>query len=64
MPETPAEKRGGIKIHFGEPDPDRVVVSMLEYQGHIYVATQKGIYRMEGDEMKRLEFVEKEPDSS
>ena len=48
------------KFAFAEADPDMVVVSMLEFQGKIYVATQKGIYVVtEGDTLVRLELVDK-----
>lgn len=52
-------KRKGIKFMFAETDEDKKVVSMLEFQGFVYVATQKGIYRIEGDDVVRLQFVEK-----
>ena len=52
------EKREGTKFAFAEPDPDRVIVSMIDFQGRIYVATQKGVYRFENGKMTRLEFIE------
>ncbi len=55
------EKRSGTKyIPFMEPeDEDRIVVSMLEYKDRIYVATQKGVYILDNDKLRRLEIVEK-----
>ena len=55
------EKRKGLKFAFAESDndKDRIVVSMIEHQGRILVATQKGIYKLEDDKMVRLQFVEK-----
>ncbi len=44
---------------FNEADPEKRVVSMVEFKGFVYVATQKGVYRMEGEKMVRLKFVEK-----
>ncbi len=56
-----AKKRTGTKFPFAEPDDEnRKIVSMIEYQGQILVATQKGIYRLENEKMIRLDFVEKE----
>ncbi len=55
--------RKGMKyIPFMEPDldPDRIVVSMIEFQSEIYVATQKGIYKMVDEELVRLKFVPQE----
>ena len=54
------ERRKGIKFTFAEADPDKAIVSMIEWQGFIYVATKKGVYRIEDNKMVRLEFVEKE----
>jgi hypothetical protein len=54
------EERKGTKYLFGEPDPDKVIVSMLERDGQVLIATQKGIYRIEGEKIIRMEFVEKE----
>ena len=55
------EKRKGIKFAFAEADPDKVIVSMLEFRGKLYMATQKGIYILEGDKVVRLEIVDKTP---
>ena len=55
------ERRKGIKLAFAEPDPDMVIVSMLEFHGFVYVATQKGVYRIEDDKVVRLEMVDKTP---
>ena len=42
---TGIDKREGLKyIPFGDADPERIIVSMIEFQDKIYVATQKGIY--------------------
>ncbi len=46
-------------IPFGDSDPDRVVVSMIEFHDRIYVATQKGVYYITDDKMVRLKFKEK-----
>lgn len=55
------EKRKRMKFAFAEPeDENSKIVSMLEFQGSIYVATQKGVYRItEGDTFVRLELVDK-----
>ena len=53
------EKRKGIKYPFAEPDPDKVVVSMLEFQGNVYIATQKGVYILKDDILIRLKMVDK-----
>jgi len=55
------EKRKGIKFPLAEADEDKVIVSMLEFQGVIFVATQKGIYKIVDDKLVRLKFVEKKP---
>ncbi len=53
-------KREGMKcIPFGDSDPEKIIVSMKEFQNKIYVATQKGIYVITDDKLVRLEFVEK-----
>lgn len=56
------EKREGAKfIPFAESDDeDRKIVSMIELQGSVFVATQKGVYKIVDDKLVRLEFVEKE----
>jgi len=56
------EKRKGIKHIFAEADPDKIIVSMLEWRGSVYVATQRGVYRIEDGKLVRLEFVEKKED--
>ena len=53
------EKRKGIKFSFAEPDLDKVIVSMLEFQGKVYVATQKGVYILKNDTLIRLKMVDK-----
>ncbi len=51
------KKRTGTKfIPFNEADPERVIVSMIEFKDKIYVATQKGVYVIENNKLKRLEF--------
>lgn len=52
------EKRKGIKFPLSESDEDKIIVSMIEFQGQVLVATQKGVYRLEDDVLTRLEFVE------
>ncbi len=59
IPEGGVKKRKGMKFTFNEPDEDKRVVSMLEFKDFVYIATQKGIYRIEGDDVVRLQFVEK-----
>ncbi len=56
------ERRSGTKYIFSEvdEDPERIVVSMITWKNSVYVATQKGIYRIgENDTMVRLKFVDK-----
>ena len=60
MNKTGAQPRKGTKYPFGDSDPDKEIVSMIEWQGFIYVATKKGVYRIEDDKMVRLEFVDKD----
>ena len=57
------EKRKGIKFAFAEPDPDKVIVSMLEFQDKVYVATKKGVYKIKDDTLVRLKFVDKTKES-
>lgn len=52
-------RRSGTKFTFNEVDENKEIVSMIEYQGSIFVATQKGVYKIVDDKMARLEFVEK-----
>ncbi len=33
------------------------IVDMREFNGHLYVATDRGVYRLVGDKFERLEFV-------
>ena len=52
-----------VKFAFAEPDLDMKVVSMIEFQGKVYVATQKGVYIItEGNTLIRLELVDKTND--
>ena len=56
---TGMSKREGIKhIPFGDSDPEKIIVSMIEFQDRIYVATQKGVYIIKDDKLVRLKFVE------
>ena len=54
-------RRKTTKFAFAEADlePDRIIVSTIEHKGNFYMATQKGIYRLENDEMVRLRIVDK-----
>jgi len=40
------EKKEGVKLIFADPDPDKKIVSMLELEGFVLVATERGIYRL------------------
>jgi len=58
--ETGIPRRKGTKFTFSEPDPDKTIVSMIEWKGSVYVATQKGVYRIEeNDTLVRLEMIDK-----
>ena len=50
-------KRKGMKNVFNESDSEKIVVSMIEFEGKIYVATQKGVYIIKDDKLVRVEFV-------
>ena len=50
-------KRKGRKNVFNEADSEKIVVSMIEFEGKIYVATQKGVYIIKDDKLVRVEFV-------
>ncbi len=54
------EERKSMFFAKCEDDTNRKIVSMLEFQGQVFVATERGIYKIEGDKIKRLQFVEKE----
>ena len=43
-------------IPFMDDDPERHIVSMCKYQDSLYVATQKGIYVLDDEKLRRLEF--------
>ena len=43
---------------YGDSDPERIIVSMIEFSGFIYVATERGVYRIVNNELVRLRFVE------
>jgi len=45
-----------IEIKSGELD--RVIVSMLEFKGNVYVATQKRVYILANNKLQRIEFKE------
>lgn len=55
-----AEKRKNMAFAHLEDDTNRKIVSMIEFNGQVLVATERGVYRIEGDKINRLEFVEKE----
>lgn len=58
--ETGLRKRKGVKFAFADPDPDKIIVSMIEWKGSVYVATQKGVYRIEeNDTLVRLQMIDK-----
>ena len=59
LPAGVAKREGTKYIPFGDSDPERIIVSMLEFQNKIYVATQKGVYVITDDKLVRLEIVEK-----
>lgn len=53
-------ERSGTKYPtFNEEDAEREIVSMIEFQDRIYVATKVGVYCMEGDKLVRLEIKER-----
>ena len=57
-------RSGTAYIPFaGGPDPERIVVSMLEFKGEIYVATQKGVYILRDEKLERIKMVEKVDDN-
>ncbi|KKL09233.1 hypothetical protein LCGC14_2567910 [marine sediment metagenome] len=58
LPEGVSRRDGMKYIPFGDSDPERIIVSMIEFQGRIYVATQRGIYTIDDDKLVRLEFEE------
>ncbi len=56
-----AKKRSRTKyISFMESDldPDRIIVSMIEFQDKIYVATQKGVYILRDEKFHHVKMVE------
>ena len=58
-------RSGTAYIPFaGGPDPERIVVSMLEFKGEIYVATQKGVYILRDEKLERIKMVEKVDDNN
>lgn len=53
-------RRKGIKVAFAEPeDENSKIVSMLEFQDNIYLATQKGVYILKDGVFVRLKMVDK-----
>ncbi len=51
------ERKSFMEIPFMEPeDEDRIIVSMIEFENKIYVATKKGIYIIKDDKLVRLKF--------
>ena len=58
---TGVKKRSGTKyIPFNDLDTDRKVISMLEFEGAVYVATEKGVYTIKDNMLKQIEFKENE----
>ena len=56
------EKRKGVKFALAEPDDeDRRIVSMIEFQGEVFLSTQKGVYKMVDDKFVRLEIIDNTP---
>lgn len=54
-----AKKRKGTKFIFASPDPDKTVISMVKWRDCLYVATQKGVYRIEDDDkLIRLQIID------
>ncbi len=55
--DTESKRRSSTKyIPFMDKDLDYVIISMLEFQGKIYVATQKGIYVLRDEKLVRLKL--------
>lgn len=54
-----SDYRESTMFNLQESPEGMRIVAMTEYQGKILVATEKGVYRKEGDKFVRLEFVEK-----
>ena len=55
------EQRKQIKYPtFNEAAAGKTIVSMIKFNDNIYVATQKGVYILDDDKLKRLEFVQDE----
>ena len=52
------EKRKGFNFAYADPDTDRKIVSILEFRGNMYLATQKGVYILKDDTFVRLEIVD------
>ncbi len=53
------EYRESTVFNLPEPLEGMRIVGILEHQNQIIVATERGVYRKEGDKFVRLEFVEK-----
>ncbi|KKM77035.1 hypothetical protein LCGC14_1374030 [marine sediment metagenome] len=61
MKTSGVSRRNGMEyIPFMEadPDPDRVIVSMVEHKGRLYCATQKGIYILKDGEFSHVKMEE------
>ncbi|HLJ21895.1 MAG TPA: hypothetical protein VKU84_16940 [Stellaceae bacterium] len=43
------------------PPMDEPIVSMIEFGGHLYVATSRGVYRKDGDKLVPLKLAITEP---
>ncbi len=49
--------RGGTTYVFAnEADPDAEIVAMTKWHNEIYLATKKGVYRIEGNRLVGLKF--------
>jgi len=65
IPVGKTEKRSRSKyIPFMNSDPDKIVVSMVEFKGRLYVATQKGVYVLNEDVLERVKISDKKADGS
>lgn len=48
--------------HIKTFEGDELFYSMAEYSGTVVVCTNKGIYILEGDKLKPVEIINKNPD--
>ena len=53
------EYRKCSTFNLPEPPEGMRIVAMTEFKEQLIVATEKGVYRKEGEKFVRLEFVEK-----